>query len=162
MLSYNMIRIKHFSSYEFPLIMPRFACATIQEAFGTYRRHWTSTLHTVINEIMIYSTLSSAIHTALVCATGFPAIRTRTLGPHHPAIYMQRVGSMTEWCPFDINCRGWQRRRRWQVRRRARRLEVGRRRLTGQGLLGQRRCAGVERLHKRVKPGFHHRHDRGD
>ena len=153
----------HFSSYEFPFIMPRFACATIQEAFGTYWRwHWTSTLLTVINEIMIHSTSSSAIHTGMVCATGFPAMWTRTLGPHHSAINMQRVGSMTEWCPIDIDYRGRQRRRRWQVRRRARRLEVGRCRLTGQGLLGQRRCAGAERLNKRVKPGFHHRHDRGD
>ena len=90
----------HFSSYELPLIMPRFACATIQEAFGTYRRwHWTSTLLTVINEIMIYSTSSSAIHTGIVCATRFPAMWTRTFGPHHSAINMQRVGLWQGYVP---------------------------------------------------------------
>ena len=123
------------------------------------RQHWTSTLLTVINEIMIYSTSSSTIHTGMVCATGFPAIRTRTLGPHHPAIDMQRVGSMTERCPIDINCRGWQWGRRWQVRRRARRLEVGRRRLAGQGFLGQRRCTGVERLTFRALKSVSGPHD---
>ena len=49
------------------------------------RRHWTSILLTVINEIMIYSTSSSAIHTGMVCATGFPVIRTRTLGHWYAA-----------------------------------------------------------------------------
>ena len=112
MLSYNMIRIMHFSSYEFPLIMPRFACATIQEAFGTYWRwHWTSTLLTVINEVMIYSTSSSAIHTGMVCATGFPVMWTRTLGPHHSAINMQRVGKMvinkTILMAISLSNRSW-------------------------------------------------------
>ena len=85
-----MIKIMHFSSYKFPSIMSSFACSTIQETFGTYRRwHWTSTLLTVIYEIVIYSTLSSAIHTANRCL--------------RPWVRILHSAEEDNLSPFDLN-----------------------------------------------------------